>query len=647
MRSPQFYSAPEALDDPPRRGLLIDLLVLAVLLTGMVAIKASAPSNTYCYAQLWQIQPSIDHLHGGSLVLPRIDLATDEVTGDYNNYARKPQLYAWLLTATMKLTGANNEFVYRVPTILAAFGLAVLTCLLGRRWFGRRAGLFAGCLLLTCLRMNKLTYLATTDMLLACLVTLCIFCADRLTFHPARQRRWAWQLGFWVAMILAALTKGWGLVNLALVGGFLALAGGCGPGFAATRTVEGSNKALLVGALLLRRWWAVARRVKLLWGLLALAAVIVPLWIAMLNIGGPYFQSRMYFEIVQRITGAGEHPPHTASGPALLHLYYHTMPMSLFAGCALFFVPVRRWLSRRSPIGLPLWWIVTVLVAFAIPAGYRPDYLLPCYPAVALLAGWVCVELVKPARWNSQAGKHLRRIIQATPFVIAAGCIGIPLLYLFGAGRWDWLIAPAWPTSLTWDALAVLPTVGFALVGLSVWAVRRRSMKLLVAATCVGMMGVLFCNGHLFSRQARYGDGQVTQRFAQAASPLVGQDDYMVYFAQKMGFPAYHGSFGRIPTGRGEQALIGAPERWLITTDCGLLYLGAYREIPKGRYVIKIDGKKRRFQPRPQDLGLVYVQSIAPLRFNDRGSLYLIELDADRKPTSPPLETGYLHDSAR
>jgi 4-amino-4-deoxy-L-arabinose transferase-like glycosyltransferase len=268
----------------PRRTAA-DVLLLLAALTAMIAIRWHAPVYTHSYAQVLQINASIDEINGGSWVLPTIEPAENEP-------AHKPQLYAWILSATMLATDAKDasprvmELIFRTPTILAGAGMILLTYALGRRWYDRRVGLFAGLLLATLLHMNKLVYLATTDMLLTFWIVWCIWAADRLTFHPVR-RRWPWVVALWAGMIFAAITKGWGIVNLALIGGFLAFAGCLAPGFAALQKADGlAEKAALFVRLLWRRAWAMIRRVHLGWGLLAMVAVSVPLWWAMLAVGG-------------------------------------------------------------------------------------------------------------------------------------------------------------------------------------------------------------------------------------------------------------------------------------------------------------------------------------------------------------------------
>lgn len=652
MKLPRFYC------NSPARSVgawrtAADVAILTVVLAVMVALRAHAPTSTHRYAQVWQIRASLDHLRGGSLLLPRID-SPNPIDPNVKDFARKPQMYAWLTTAAMKLTGSHGELVYRTPTILSAWGLAILVYLLGGRWFSRRAGLLAALFWLTMMCMHKLIFLATTDMLLAWWIGLSIFCADRVLFHPAG-RRWCWLAAFWLAMTAAALTKGWGIVNLVVLGLFIAMASAFGPGFAALRKASGLDKAVLLPRLLARRWWSAVRRVRLGWGLLLLVAVSIPLWWGMMHIGGQAFRHKAYFEVVQRVTGEGDHVPHRASGPALLHLYYNTLPASIFAGCALFLVPVRRWLGRKSPIALLLCWIVAVVLAFAIPAGFRPDYLLPCYPAVALLAAWATEEFTKPARYDGKGGRHLRRICQAAALVLAAGLVLLPAMYLLAdaspamAKR---LAIPPHLASGTWVIVAALPVAGLA--GAFVWvrAVRAKTFLPMAAIACAGMIGVSFFYTHFWSRDARSGDGETMRQFAREIQPILGQDDFAIYNAQKLCTEVFLGRFGTWLGALPQDVVryLQTPQqRWLITSDFGLVALGAYDTDPAGdvKYKNEEKGTALRCRVRPQDMGVLRVRSPEPIEFEEWGRIYLIELTGSVAPKSPPYDPGYISDPTR
>jgi hypothetical protein len=168
------------------------------------------------------------------------------------------------------------------------------------------------------------------------------------------------------------------------------------------------------------------------------------------------------------------------------------------------------------------------------------------------------------------------------------------------------------------------------------------------------MLGLLFCNAHLFSRQARTGDGDVIVRFAEEVRPVLGEEDFAIYAAKKLGTEVYVGRFAREFTSAPHLVVEtlkntkgrGLP-RWLVTSDIGLLHLGAYEESPSGGIKIKVQGTKRRFQTHPEDLGRVAVRSVAPVAFEEWGTMYLIELDRPIHPRDKPLVTGYISDPVR
>ncbi|GAG50432.1 unnamed protein product, partial [marine sediment metagenome] len=238
-----------------------------------------------------------------------------------------------------------NDFTFRLPSLAAGLLTAMLVYSLGRRWCNRRVGLLAGCLWATTAHMGRLSYMATTDMLLTLWITVAVSCVDRVLWHRARpERRWLWLVGFYAAMILAALSKGWGVVNWPVLAVMVALAAACQP-----RPGQ-----------ILRRWWLAIRALHLWWGVLAFVVAGGGLMIAMNAAAGNDLSEVMGFEVVQRITGGGDSPPRPTSVPPILQMIYFTLPMSVLAIGALVLVRPGRWLRGRSEITLPLCWIAAV-----------------------------------------------------------------------------------------------------------------------------------------------------------------------------------------------------------------------------------------------------------------------------------------------
>jgi len=610
-----------------------DLAVVLVLVGLVVCIGLHAPSHSYAYAQMRQMGATVGMIQSNNWLLPR---------NHEGLLARKPQLYSWLTAPVLMLTGIYNDLTFRWPSVAAALACGVLVYLLGRRWYGPGVGLMAACLWAVCLHMGKLMFLGTTDMLNALWITAAIFCADRVLFHRApRSRRGRWVVGFWVTTILGAMTKGWGVLNLPLVGGWIALVAGFGPGFGAVRGVGGPvNKCLLVVRLVGRRWVAAAKDAHIVWGLAALAAVLAPVWAGMLAIGGDEFLSVADYEILQRAFGHGVDPPGGSSLPAVVWLLYCTLPASVFAFGALASHRPRGWLVRGGALMLPLWWIVAVVVPFSLTHGFRPDYLFPCYAAVALL-GAVGIERLgrlemRKGRWVSVL-RHL--------FALTAICLGFftaasSLAYLFHeylpAWAAKWVKIPPVVADETWFILAGLTLVGLITIVVAIRASLRWQLRTVAAAAIVAMLGVIFIDRHMISRHARTGDGQTLIAFARSAGRIVGNDPFAVCRAENLGTELYWGRFGTLVRKQRQLGKLGA--KWLVTCDLGLVRLGAFRQSPVGHYQAIIGGKPTRVRPLPAALGHVADLGIdRPIRENNMGRVYLIRLP--QRPHSRTTKT--------
>ncbi|MHC4563682.1 MAG: ArnT family glycosyltransferase [Planctomycetota bacterium] len=606
-------------------------------MAAVVGIRATSPSNTYEHAQWKQIGVSIDTLQNGKWLLPRNQIG---------ELARKPPLYAWLCAPVMAATGEYDELVFRVPTIAAALASCLLIYLMGRRWGGRGAGLLAGALWATMWSLAKMAYLATTDMLLAFWMVAAVFCADRVLFHPAR-RRGRWAVAFWASMILAALTKGWGIVNVPIIAAFVALASATQPGFKALRKVKGLATVGLLVRLVLRRWWQAIRRIRLGWGLLAMAAVLGPMLWAMWQHGGQEFMDVLLFEIGQRATGGGVSPPKPSSVPVIVHLIYRALPASIFAISALLLTPSRRWLSRGQAVSLPLCWLAAVVTPFMLAHGFRADYLLPCLGALAIMGAWAVIEVDRRGRAGGPMVGVLRHTIAAAPVVIGAALIVFPSLYLLG-GQLSGAIRlpkPEWLEPQVWAAFWLMIPLGAVVLVMGIVSSLRWRIRTVAALACIGMLGVMFIDANLITGHARTRDGDKMRAFARDARETIGDAAYMPFMAENICFEPYMGRFDldklMVPSPDIVERLNASDDPWLVTCDRGLVTLGAATETPEGEYLVKIEGVKRRFETRPQELGEVSGVSKDVL-WKRSGKLYLIRLKRPIRVTGEPVDTGYI-----
>ena len=637
----------------------IDLSVVFGLIAAVALSALHAPSTTYTYAQLQQIGVTI------GTIAPR----EAEVTGTWRAWlaprdqrdlpATKPPLYAWLCAPGLMLTGIHNDFMFRLPTTAAALVTGALVYLLGRRWYGRRAALLAGMLWATTLHMSKMMCIARTDMLLAMWITVGVFCADRLALHRLqRGRSIGWVVGLWAAMVLAAITKGWGLVNLSVVGCTVALAAALDWGFGELRTVKGwPRKAALAVRLIGRRWWRAVRAVRLGWGLAAMVLLVTPVLVGIFLADAEEFRGVLGREFVSRITGGGANPPHARSTGPVENLFYYTLPASVFALGAILLVLRRQRLTLANPVALPLCWIVATVIPFSLAHGFRPDYLLPCYAAVALMGGWALDEVARLGRHSNWGVRWLRHVFAAVPIVIGLGLILLPLGYVFHRTLpeviRDGLALPAIVQRETWWIAAACVVVGVLAVAGAVWASLKWRVRTLGSIAAVAMLGVIFLHTHFISRHARTADGERMLRFSQQAQPIVGGDEFAVFRAGKLAAEVYLGRFGEFIDAREDfgAALDASSARWLITCDRGLVEAGAAMADPGGQYSFvgrakqpdQDNARKQRFAFRtlPGSLGKVHLSS-EPIVSQGWGRMYLIEVQRPFVLAGPPFETPHI-----
>ena len=301
----------------------------------------------------------------------------DWITPHFNGRPRfdKPVLFYWLIGLSYRLLGVS-EFAVRCWSALAGVALVLLVAWAGRRWFGERAGLWAGLALATNPFTILLARAAVTDMLLTLCMTAALLAAlEAIGGAPGRTGRWV-ALG-WGAMALAVLVKGpVGLLIPALV-------------------LAGTSVAL-------REVRPALRRLFPWWGLALFLALSLPWYGLVLAANGRAFiEGFVIKHHLGRYTGVVS----SHGGP--LWYYLPVLLVGFFPWSG--FVPRALWaatlVARRRRAGTPAErvavacgvWVAVVFLFFSLAATKLPSYLFPAFPALALLVG----ALGQPGGWTS------------------------------------------------------------------------------------------------------------------------------------------------------------------------------------------------------------------------------------------------------
>jgi 4-amino-4-deoxy-L-arabinose transferase-like glycosyltransferase len=284
----------------------------------------------------------------------------DVLTPWFNGQPRfeKPILLYWLQLPFVAVLGPT-ETAARLPAALAGLGCVVLTYLIGSTLLGPTAAWVGALTLATLFRFATYARQGLTDVPALFFELLAIhgFLRSRADGAP----RAAWVVA-WAATGLAAATKGpVAVIPVAIWGAFL---------------------------IAVRDWRGVAR-MRIVPGALVAAAIAAPWYLAMLALHGrPFVDVALGTEVVSRVGGT--------FGPRRGVAYYFgvwpadMLPWTPFFLLALVYVGVAR--ARLDPgarraVALLVTWFVAVVAIFSLAGVKVPHYLLPAYPAGALLVG--------------------------------------------------------------------------------------------------------------------------------------------------------------------------------------------------------------------------------------------------------------------
>ncbi|MFJ5382354.1 glycosyltransferase family 39 protein [Cupriavidus sp. CER94] len=306
----------------------------------------------------------------------------DWVTIRYNalKYFEKPPFHMWVTTIAYELFGVGDWQARLCVALSGIVGLGV-TMLATARWFGCRAGLLAGLVMLAMPMWSVAGHFNSLDMTLsgalACVLG-CMLLAQHPDTPPGARR--AWMLACWVAMGVAILTKG--LVGIALPG------------------------LVLVVYTLLTRDLGLWRRLHLPTGILAMLVVTVP-WFWLISTKNPEFPHFFFIH---------EHwDRYTSTVHARKGSVWYFVPL-LLAGMLpwLGLVP-RMWEVVRDRAGaqrgaggkpfqpalMSLVWFAAIFVFFSMSGSKLPGYIVPVFPALAILAA-VALDQISDRSWNRQ-----------------------------------------------------------------------------------------------------------------------------------------------------------------------------------------------------------------------------------------------------
>jgi 4-amino-4-deoxy-L-arabinose transferase-like glycosyltransferase len=309
-------------------------------------------------------------------------------TGDYVDIRyqddvryRKPVGIYWMQAAvvdTARALGIPNAdttiWLYRIPSLIGAVGAVLATFWCALAFVSRRGAILAALMMMASTMLGAEARLAKTDaMLLFTIVTAMAvlaraYLASRRGDAPPSLAQLAI---FWTALAVGILVKG--PLNLMVVG-------------LAAVTVSVIDRS--------GRWLLTLRPLP---GFGWLLLLVLPWFIAIYaRVGGQFLFSAVGHDMLGKVAGGQE--THGAPPGLYIVLFFATFfPASMLAGLA---TPAI-WAVRREPAArFLLSWLVPSWIVFELVVTKLPHYVLPLYPAIAILiAGAVESKVLSRRPW--------------------------------------------------------------------------------------------------------------------------------------------------------------------------------------------------------------------------------------------------------
>ncbi len=326
------------------------------------------------------------------------------VTGDYiipkvngEKIFTKPPLFYWMIAASYKITGKINELSSRLPAIVFGFATLLLVFLVGAKVYDRETGLVAVAVLCTSYLFAHYTRLAELDIPFTFFISLSFYLLILLRAGDFSAR----PLGilFWIAVALGFMVKG-PFALLFPLASYLALV-----------AFEKEGKLAYVKKLFSP------------WGILVFLLIVLPWFIYVI-----FFDDAWVIfneETLQRVT--------SSRGKNHSLFFYlaslsNFLPWAFLLPFALFWAFYR---ERKSGAMVISWFVSSIIVASIISAK-NIHYILPLYPAMAIIVGRYIVAHIKEdlgeVRGLDVVTSWLGMLIS---FIVTAAFVAFPFAPLF------------------------------------------------------------------------------------------------------------------------------------------------------------------------------------------------------------------------
>lgn len=486
-------------------------------------------------------------------------------------YFEKPPLQYWMTAVAFAAFGEDEWTARIMPAILGLTSILMMA-FVGRQLWGRSAGVVAGVVLGSCWAYFLSGQFLTLDMTFsACLAfALGAFLLAQAA-DASRNSRTRWMWAAWLSIAFGVLSKGLAALVLPAL-------------------------ALCVYSLMARdvRIWG---RLHLVAGVAILAAIALPWFVLVQQRNPEFFDFFVVREHLQRFSDSSHNRP----GPWWYYfpiLLLGFMPWTPAIIHGLVSVPKAARQGRFNHELFCIAWIIAIVVFFSISRSKLPAYVVPVFPALALIAGYRLCDLdtSRPsfviAGWGTIA----------TGAAVLAGTLWLP-----GWGKFDSL-GPDALQALVWvyAASSALIIAGVAAIAL----LRQERIRGALAALMIGSFGFWYLlSAYMHEVDGNYSSERLIEELTDDTKPFhasapvysVAQFDHSIpfYLGRTVTLVATRGELGPGIDAEPQKA-IATIEQFAATWTASagpafaLLPLRTYEELRRSGLPMKVLIRDRR-----------------------------------------------------
>jgi len=296
-------------------------------------------------------------------------LLNDWITphGNFHAVLDKPIFFYWLIALSYKLFGVT-EWAARLPSALAAFSCALLVYFFVRRRWGEWEARWSVLTLVTSVEFFIFSRIVIFDMTLTAFITLALWAFYQAADESEPTAGWATCATLYLALGAATLTKG--LVGLVVPG------------------------MIFFFYVLLTNRWRVLGRIRLLPGAVLFLLVVAPWYILAETYNPGYLRYYIWEEHFGRVATT----EYDRFNPWYFYLY--VVPIGLLPWTFLLPATVQNYWQRKlddRTLFLTLWAFLPILF-FSLSKAKLPHYILPSFPALAILIGVALPRAMRESR---------------------------------------------------------------------------------------------------------------------------------------------------------------------------------------------------------------------------------------------------------